>query len=167
MSQISGNLVSLPATHPHLRSPCFYMLAHCFVAQRSDQSLALLRPQNTIRDGGAGVLERKEDSLSLQEQQRHPPTQLGKEWDPQGSIRPSLPDVAQSFTGRQKFDELRLFADAFEVTPPQNHKDLPFEETGPPVTARVNRHGLFQVLQDRIQRTTSTHNREHYITAAH
>eukprot|EP00965_Chrysotila_dentata_P051526 1709216-Pleurochrysis_carterae.AAC.1 len=31
------------------------------------------------------------------------------------------------------FDELRSFADAFEVKPPRNYKDIPFEEGGPPL----------------------------------
>eukprot|EP00965_Chrysotila_dentata_P044546 1480687-Pleurochrysis_carterae.AAC.1 len=31
------------------------------------------------------------------------------------------------------FDELRSFADAFEVKPPRNYKYIPFEEGGPPL----------------------------------
>eukprot|EP00965_Chrysotila_dentata_P134578 4451524-Pleurochrysis_carterae.AAC.1 len=32
------------------------------------------------------------------------------------------------------FDELRSFADAFEVTLPRNYRDVPFEESGPLLT---------------------------------
>eukprot|EP00965_Chrysotila_dentata_P120083 3972083-Pleurochrysis_carterae.AAC.1 len=34
------------------------------------------------------------------------------------------------------FDELRSFADAFEVTLPRNYQDIPFEEGGPPLTIK-------------------------------
>eukprot|EP00965_Chrysotila_dentata_P017743 590120-Pleurochrysis_carterae.AAC.1 len=49
---------------------------------------------------------------------------------PQADDSASL-DAAQPFTGRQMFDEPRFFADAFEVTPPRNSKDIPFEDGGP------------------------------------
>eukprot|EP00965_Chrysotila_dentata_P258402 6213206-Pleurochrysis_carterae.AAC.1 len=56
----------------------------------------------------------------------------GSKPTPQADDSASL-DVAQLFTGRQMFDELRSFADAFEVTPPRKYKDVPFEEGGPPL----------------------------------
>eukprot|EP00965_Chrysotila_dentata_P169114 5584450-Pleurochrysis_carterae.AAC.1 len=43
-------------------------------------------------------------------------------------------DVAQPLTKRLMFDELRSFADAFEVTLPRNYEGIPFEEGGPPLT---------------------------------
>eukprot|EP00965_Chrysotila_dentata_P251183 6209890-Pleurochrysis_carterae.AAC.1 len=57
----------------------------------------------------------------------------GSQPKPQAEDSASL-DVAQPFTGRQMFDELRSFADPFEVKPPRNYKNIPFEEGGPPLS---------------------------------
>eukprot|EP00965_Chrysotila_dentata_P091052 3006619-Pleurochrysis_carterae.AAC.1 len=74
------------------------------------------------REGVVPGLPHTSDGIILEGSQPKPPAD-----------DPVSLDVAQPIRGREMFYELCSFADAFEVKPTRNYKDIPFEEGEPPL----------------------------------